>query len=107
MAGFKRAARRIVHMHAAPGASSERYVAVFARIARDLAALGLGVRDPRNLRARHLYELVAHWRPNMGAGALHNLVSAFRVLHRWSGSPNRLPGNEALGLPPRTRGRTG
>ena len=106
MAGFRREARRIVHIHALPGASRDRYVAVFARVARDLAALGLHVEHPRNLRARHLYELVAHWRPLMGAGALHNLVSAFRTLHGWSGSANRLPDNQALGLPSRLSGRT-
>ena len=107
MGRFAKEARRVVRRNAPRGASFGRYLAFCPRVERDLAARGLRVRDPKNLRARHLHELAEAWSAAMGAGAVHNLVSMFRMLHRWAASPHRLPSNDALGLPPRRRRRGG
>lgn len=98
MGVFRKSARRIVHKNAPRDTVYERRLAYCGRLEADLAELGYGVRDPRNLRAVHLWALARLWLSRMSPASVRNLVSLFRQIHGWAGSSNRLPTNEQLGL---------
>ena len=98
MAIFRKWARRLTHKNAPRDTIYQRRLAFCRRLSADLAELGYGVRNPRNLRGAHLRSLVGLWRTRMSAASARNMASLFRALHEWSGSPGRLPTNEQLGL---------
>ena len=98
--------KRLVRENAPRDATYARRLAFCPRVEADLAQLGFGVRSARNLRAAHLWALVRLWSLAMSAASVRNLVSLFGQLHAWSGSANRLPSTEELGLRPGA-GRSG
>ena len=100
MGAFGRRCEQLARRHARPSALV-RMVRYPYRVERDLREIGEGVNQPRNLSTKHLARLIEHWKRTVCVATLHNLISNFRELHRWSGSRNRLPSNAALGVPRR------
>ena len=101
MGMFGRRCERLTRAHAERSAR-RRKIRFGYRLERDLRALGIGVNQPHNLTVKHLLLLIEHWQKTVSVATLHNLISDFRTLHEWSGSANRLPANQRLGVPRRS-----
>lgn len=69
----------------------ERHNALITAV-RDLRGLGMALRDLRNLKQRHVLQLVEHWhKAGRATGTIQTRLSALRALAHWLGKPDIVP----------------